>query len=108
MESGEENPSISDINMSVDEGYVHMCSPTGFCVYVYVPTDVPIHIAHCKSVSESETRKNDRKTNESFARFEVFTSVSMKYAVLLDIKTQFVLRGNTLRLRYRAQPASVM
>jgi hypothetical protein len=42
------------------------------------------------------------------ARFEVFTAVTMKNAVYWDINTQFVPSGDTLGLRYRAQPDNAM
>jgi hypothetical protein len=41
-------------------------------------------------------------------RFEVFTAVTMKNVVFWDIKPSSYLTGDTLRLRYRAQPVNAM
>jgi hypothetical protein len=44
----------------------------------------------------------------SIVRSEVYMAVTIKNSVFWDIKTQLYLRGNILRLRYRAQPINVM
>jgi hypothetical protein len=41
-------------------------------------------------------------------RFEVCTALTTKNAVFWDIKPSPYLTGNTLRLRYRAQPVNAM
>jgi hypothetical protein len=41
-------------------------------------------------------------------RFDVITAVTMKNVVFWDIKNQFNLTGDTLRLRYRVQPVNAM
>jgi hypothetical protein len=41
-------------------------------------------------------------------RFEVFTAVAMKNAVLWDIKPSSYLTGDTLPLRYRVQPVNAV
>jgi hypothetical protein len=47
------------------------------------------------------------KHNKEFkVRFEVFTAVTMKNAVLWDIKPSSYFTGETLHLRYRAQPVN--
>jgi hypothetical protein len=43
----------------------------------------------------------------SSVRFEVFTAVTMKNGVFCDIKPSSYFTGDTLRLRYRAQPVNV-
>jgi hypothetical protein len=44
----------------------------------------------------------------SYVGFEVLTAVTMKNAVFWDIKPQFVLHRDTLRLSYRAQAINAM
>jgi hypothetical protein len=44
----------------------------------------------------------------SYVRSEVFTAVTMKNVVVWDIKTSSYFTGDTLRLRYRVQPANAM
>jgi hypothetical protein len=41
-------------------------------------------------------------------RFEVFTAVTTENAVFWDIKPSSYFTGDTLRLRYRAQPVNAM
>jgi hypothetical protein len=41
-------------------------------------------------------------------RFEVFMAVTTKNGVFWNIKTDSYLIGDTLRLRYRAQPVNAM
>jgi hypothetical protein len=41
-------------------------------------------------------------------RLEVFTAVTMKNAVFWDMKPSSYFTGNTLPLRYRAQPVNAM
>jgi hypothetical protein len=41
-------------------------------------------------------------------RSEVFTSVTMKYAVFWNVKPSSYLTGDTLRLRYSAQPVNAI
>jgi hypothetical protein len=43
-----------------------------------------------------------------YVRFEVFMAVTMKNVVFWDIKPSSYLTGDTLRLRYRAQPVNAM
>jgi hypothetical protein len=42
------------------------------------------------------------------SEFEFITAVTLKNAVLWDIKTQFILHRDTLHLRFRAQPVNAM
>jgi hypothetical protein len=51
---------------------------------------------------------DSQRTTQYYVRFEVFTAVTMKNAVFWDIKTQFFLTGDILRLLYRAQPVNAM
>jgi hypothetical protein len=44
----------------------------------------------------------------NYARFEVFTAVTMKNVVFWDIKPSSYFTGDTLRLRYRIQPVNAM
>jgi hypothetical protein len=48
------------------------------------------------------------QTGSMFARFEVFMVVTIKNGVFWNIKPSSYLTGDTLRLRYRAQPVNVM
>jgi hypothetical protein len=43
-----------------------------------------------------------------YVRFEIFTAVTMKNGVFWDIKPSSYFAGDTLRLRYRAQPVNAM
>jgi hypothetical protein len=49
-----------------------------------------------------------RPTYSRYVRFEVFTAVSMKIAIFLDIKHCSYLTGIKLLLLYRAQPVNVV
>jgi hypothetical protein len=40
--------------------------------------------------------------------YEVFTAVTMQNAIFWDIKTQFDLTGDILRLRYRVQSVNAI
>jgi hypothetical protein len=53
-------------------------------------------------------RKKYPKAISMYIRFEVFTAVTMNNAVFWVIKTSSYLTGNTLRLRYSAQPVNAM
>jgi hypothetical protein len=44
---------------------------------------------------------------QCYEGFEVFTAVTMKNAVFLNIKLSSYLTGDTLRLCYRAQPVKI-
>jgi hypothetical protein len=52
--------------------------------------------------------QNGLKLQIDRVRFEVFTAVTMKNAVFWDIKLSSYLTGDTLLLRYRAQPVNDM
>jgi hypothetical protein len=59
------------------------------------------HRRHITSPLQSPAR-------ECYVRFEVFTARTMKNVVFWDIKPSSYLTGDTLRLRYRAQPVNAM
>jgi hypothetical protein len=44
----------------------------------------------------------------AYVRLEVFTAVTMKNVVFWEIKPSSYFRGDTLRLRYRAQLVNAM
>jgi hypothetical protein len=66
------------------------------------PRSEPIAIATTLQINPS------LRTTNSSVRFEVFAAVSMKNAVLWDIKPSLYFTGDTLRLRYRVQPVNAM
>jgi hypothetical protein len=67
------------------------------------------HISFSLEQSWSRKIKRDFQTmKERNVRFGVFTAVTMKNAVFLDIKPSPYLTGNTLLLRYRAQPVNAV
>jgi hypothetical protein len=45
---------------------------------------------------------------QCYVRFEVFTAVAMKNAVIWDIKPSSYFTGDTLPLRYSVQPVNAM
>jgi hypothetical protein len=49
-----------------------------------------------------------QKLKLPYVKFEVSTALTMKNSVFWDIKHCSYLRGDTLRLRYRAQPVNAM
>jgi hypothetical protein len=52
---------------------------------------------------------SNRRIFRIYAKFEVFTAVTMKHAVFWDIKPLFFFfTGSILFLRYRAQPVNIM
>jgi hypothetical protein len=70
---------------------------------------------HCEGPYEPGTRPTVAVKGRTFVyqlryclRFEVFTAVTMKNAVFWDIKPSSYFTGNTLRLRYRAQPVNAI
>jgi hypothetical protein len=48
------------------------------------------------------------RTSSSYVKFEVFTAVTMKNAVVCDIKFQFLPHRRYNNLRYIAQPVNAM
>jgi hypothetical protein len=48
------------------------------------------------------------RVNVDSARFEVSTAVTMTNTVFWDIRTQFILHRDTIRLHYRVQPVNAM
>jgi hypothetical protein len=57
---------------------------------------------------DSEARMAKCQLYENNVGFGVFTAATVKNVVFWDIKPSLYLTGDTLSLRYRAQPVNVM
>jgi hypothetical protein len=72
-----------------------------YAVFWDIKTQFVPHRRHITSPLQSPA-------GQCYVRFAAFTAVNMKNAVFWDIKPHSYFTGDTLHLRYRAQPVNAM